>query len=385
MKTQSVNRETLKKQNRGLALKLIAAGECTSRVELSRVMGLTKPAISSIVSELIEKKYIVEKETELVKEPGRNPVHLEIGPSAPRFAGLLIERGYAEAVLVDMCMNIEKYERVTQVWKDGEELIQTSLGLLDRMVESCDNVCAIGISSIGPVDIKTGTIVNPGYFYGIRNVRITEAVRERYGLPVAFDHDNQNAAFVEQLFGNGRGFRDILMIGIGKGVGCGLVAGGSRYHSHSGYSPEIGHLSINYHGRKCWCGNVGCLETYIGTEAIEERFREAAGVSCSYGEICRMEEGSEGAAVMEEMIENLAGAVVSVINILNCEVVLLGMESISWPERYVNLLENLVNERKFSNKEKRTLVRKARFLEKTHVLGAACGAAQLCFSGELME
>ena len=383
MATKGVNRDFLKKSNRGLALKLIATKQCASRIELSKAMGLTKPAISAIVNELMEKGYLVETHKQMTSDPGPNPICLEIGPGAPKFAGLLLQRGYAESTVCDMNMRILRYERVEKRWKNGEELMQTAYRLLDHMMEMEENVRAIGVSSIGQVDVNKGRILTPLYFNGIENVDVTAPIAARYGLPVFFDHDNQSAALVEQLFGNGRGYQDILMIGIGHGVGCGIVMGGQRYHSHTGFPPEIGHVSIDVRGNQCRCGNIGCLETYIMSPVIEEKVRAAMGRPMDYREICQRENSPAINAIMEEMILDLSGAVVSLLNILNCEIVLLGLDSIYWPDRYVQLLEDIIHARKFSNRVRRTLVRKAGFLDKTQILGAACNAVSRCFEGEL--
>lgn len=383
MATKGVNRDYLKKSNRGLALKLIATKQCSSRIELSKAMGLTKTAISVIVSALMEKGYLTETQKQMTSEPGPNPIGLEIAPDAPKFAGVLIQRGYAEAVACDMNMRILSYERVAQNWMSGDEMMGTVFTLLDHMMEAVDNIRAIGVASIGQVDVKNGKILAPLFFNGIQNVEVTAPIAERYGLPVYFDHDNQSAALVEQLFGNGRGFEDILMVGIGHGVGCGIVVNGKRYHSHNGYPPEIGHMSIDARGNHCPCGNVGCLETYIMSPVIEDRVSKALGRRLSYREICQIGDEPAVNAIMEEMVENLACALVSLLNILNCEIVLLCLDSIYWPDRYVRKLEDMINERKFSNRGKRTRVRKAGFMDKAQVLGAACNAVSKCFEGNL--
>lgn len=113
--------------------------------------------------------------------------------------------------------------------------------------------------------MKKGRIINPGHFHEIRNLDVTEPIEKRYGIPVFLDHDIQSAALVEQLYGNGRDYQDVLVLGIEEGVGSGIMVGGHRYQSNSGYPPEMGHVSINHHGRKCVCGNIGCLEAYIGS------------------------------------------------------------------------------------------------------------------------
>lgn len=385
MAVMGVNRDFLKKTNRGLALKLIATRQCTTRIELSREMGLTKNTISVIVGELMEKGYLVETAKQMTSEPGPNPVGLEVGPNAPKYAGVLIQRGFAETVLCDMTMRIQKYERVEKNWADKEDLMQTIFRLLDHLMEDEENISALGVSSIGPIDIKRGKIVRPLYFNGIADVDISAPLCERYGLPVYFDNDNQSAALVEQLFGNGRGFQDILMVGISHGVGCGIVSGGKRYHSYSGYQPEIGHVSIDVHGNQCLCGNIGCLETYIASHVIEKKVRDATGQRMEYREICQAENNPAIDGIMTEMIQDLACALISLLNILNCEIVLLNLDSVYWQERYVRMLEDIINDRKFSYREHRTLVRKARFLDKTQILGAACNAVNHCFEGELFD
>ena len=383
MAAMGVNRDYLKKANRGLALKLIATKQCVSRIELSKAMGLTKTAISTIVGDLMAQGYLVETYRQQTSEPGPNPVILEIGPGAPKFAGVLIQRGYAQAALCDLNMRCIRYEHVDETWHTAEEMMATVYRLLDHMLEGRDDVAAIGVSSIGRVDVCRGMITSPLYFNGIRNVHIVDLVKARYGLPVYFDHDNQSAALVEQLFGNGRGYQDILLIGIGHGVGCGIVTEGHRYHSHFGLAPEVGHMSIDVHGNRCPCGNVGCLESYIMTPVIEKKVRAATGRAMDFREICRASNDPAIDAILTEMVVNLSTALVSLMNILNCEIVLLSLDACYWPDRYVEMLEEIINRRKFANREIRTPVRKVGFMERAQVLGAVCNAVNNCFKGAL--
>ena len=94
MSRAGVNKDYLKKRNRGLVLQHIATERCVSRVELARETGLTKTAISAIVNKLLEKDYLTEAEKEkdsedAAKEQGRSPVRLEIGPNSPKYAGVV--------------------------------------------------------------------------------------------------------------------------------------------------------------------------------------------------------------------------------------------------------------------------------------------------------
>lgn len=380
-----VNRDNQKKINRGLVLKLIATGQCTSRIELSRVTGLTKMAISQIVTELIAKDYVVESEKENTTELGRKPMGLEISSKAPRYAGVMVQRGYCEAVLCDMQLQVLKTEKICKEWMNPGELMEAVYTLVDHMLEGEDNVAAIGAVSIGPVSVKEGTIVHPLYFNDVSNIPIRRLLEERYGLPVYFDHDNQSAALVEQLYGNGRGYQDILLVSVGRGVGCGIVVDGQRVHSYTGYAPEIGHISIDHKGIPCVCGNVGCLERYVNSMVMEKRFKEALGQDLGYVEFYNMTDHPAVDAIMQEQIRMLTQGIVNALNILNSQIVLLGMDCTYWPDKYVELLEKEINKKKFGNRDMLVPVKKTHFLYQTQVLGAACNAISQVFNGELLN
>lgn len=379
-----VNRDNQKKINRGLTLKLIATQQCRSRIELSRVTGLTKMAISQIVGELIAKGYVVEVEKESTAELGRRPVGLEISPRAPRYAGVQVQRGYCEAVLCDMQMKVLKSERIVREWTDSEELMEAVYTLMDHMLEGEEQVAAIGAASIGPVSVKEGRIIHPLYFNGVGDIPIKSLLEKRYEMPVYFDHDNQSAALVEQLYGNGRGYQDILLVSVGRGVGCGILVDGQRMHSYSGYAPEIGHISIDHNGIPCVCGNVGCLERYVNSTVMHRRFTEALGQDLEYHRFYTMTDRPEIDKILRDQIHNLTQGIVNALNILNSQIVLLGMDCAYWPEEYVQLLETEINEKKFGNREVRIPVKKTRFLYQSQVLGAACNAVSQVFSGELL-
>ncbi|MCC8137794.1 MAG: ROK family protein [Clostridiales bacterium] len=379
-----INRDNQKKSNRGLVIKLVATGQCTSRIELAQETGLTKTAISQIVNELILRNYLVETAKEFTRELGRKRVGLLISPEAPHYAGILVERDYCEAVLCDMGLNVIRMERTNRAWENKEELIQGIFDLLDRVLEGETNVSGIGAASIGSVDVKDGVIVRPLYFNGIRNVEIKKLLEERYGLPVAFDHDNQSAVLAEQLFGNGRGYQDILLVSVSQGVGCGILVDGKRVHSYSGYAPEIGHVSIDYRGEKCICGNVGCLERYVNSSTIKRQFREATGLDLAYEEFYKLTDRPEVDAVMMDVVEKLGTGILNALNMMNSQIVLLCQDCCYWPDKYVTLLEQRINEKKFGNYDKTVPVKKAYFMHHTQTMGAVCNIVNMAFHGEIL-
>lgn len=381
----NADREDMKKKNRGNVLKLIATGICNSRIELSREMNLTKTAISKIVAEMMEKGFLVETKKYENAEIGRNPIGLDIADTAPVFIGLLIMRDYCEAVLCDMKLTVVRHERISQNWSDQEELMGTIYTLVDQMLLGDPHVGGIGVASIGPLDSIGGVIENPPYFHDMHDIPVKEKLEERYHLPVFCDNDNQSAALAEQLYGCGKEYQGILLVGIASGVGCGIITGNSKYQSSSGYTPEIGHLSIDYKGEKCVCGNRGCLELYLNSRDVLKRMREATGKFYDYQTFCEMHEELSLGEIFEDLEEKLCAALVSVVNILNPELIIIGHNGVWWPEKYLEKLADDINERKFSNHRTNIKVMKASFLDKTAVLGGACNVIDRYFQGELLE
>lgn len=380
----NADREDLKKKNRGAVLKLIATGRCQSRIELSKNMGLTKTAISKIVAEMIERGFLTETKKQENADLGRNPIGLDIAEGAPLFIGVLVMRDFCEAVLCNMKLEIVKHQKVYQNWGTKEELMETVYGLADQMMYGAEYIGGIGVASIGPLDSIEGVIEAPPFFHGIHDVHIVELLKERYGLPVFCDNDNQSAALAEKLFGSGKEYKDILLIGIANGIGCGIIVGNEKYQSSSGYTPEIGHMSIDYKGDICVCGNRGCLELYLNSITVLKRMREATGKFYDYKTFCELWEQPEIGAIFEDLVEKLSAALVSAVNILNPELIIIGHNGAWWPEKYLRMLEAEVNRRKFSNRQIRIRVERAYYLDKTAVLGAVCNVLERYFQGELL-
>lgn len=379
----NADREDMKKKNRGEVLRLIATKRCRSRIELSKTMGLTKTAISKIVTELMENGFLIETKKQENAELGRNPIGLDIAETAPLQIGVLIMRDYCEAVLCNMKLDILKHQKVYQTWNTKEELMETVYSLVDQMLYDAENVGGIGVASVGPLDIIEGVIEAPPFFHGIHDVPVVSLLKERYDLPVFCDNDNQSAALAEKLFGNGRGYKDILLVGLANGVGCGIIVGDETYQSHSGYTPEIGHLSIDYQGPECVCGNRGCMEVYLNSVAVLKRMREATGKFYDYKTFCQLWEQPEIGEIFEELVQKLAAGLISAVNILNPELIILGHNGAWWPEKYLKMLETEINERKFSNRQTEIRVVPASCAEKTAVLGAVCNLLARYFQGEM--
>lgn len=376
------NSITSKQFNRGLLFQLIATGTCNTRIELSRRTGLAKTTVTNIVAEFMEKGIVKECEEELTEVCGRNPIILKIADQAPKIIGILVFRTNIQAVLCSLDMQVLHTEVIEYEDLTGEKLIRNACTLVDRMLQKEKNILGIGIAAIGPVDLEDGVILNPPRFYGVKHVHIREALKERYDLPVYMDHDNNCAALTEKLFGTGKNLQDFLFVGISNGIGSGLVCGGEVFHSNRGLATELGHVSIDYRGIPCSCGNRGCLELYASSYMIREKLKELTGEDLPYAEYFRMKDRPEVTKVLDEMIQDLSVALVSMVNMLQPEMIVLGYDAMDWPDEYVQMLEDLINERKIDREGYVIPVRKAQYGKQAQLIGAAALVAKRYFDGE---
>lgn len=172
----------------------------------------------------------------------------------------------------------------------GSEPTQPELGatsVLDRLVGLAERTIAqtkhkvpgaeilgVGIGAPGPLDTKSGIVLltpNLGWV----NMPLRQIIHDRLGLPAALDNDANCAVLGEWWVGAARGARHAIGITIGTGVGGGLVLEGRLYHGASDVAGEIGHTTIDTEGRRCKCGNYGCLEAYASGPNIAMRAIEA--------------------------------------------------------------------------------------------------------------
>ena len=197
----------------------------------------------------------------------------------------------------------------------------------------------MGIGSPGPLNTKTGVVLlTPNL--GWTNMPLRDRVSEGLGLPATLDNDANCAIYGEWWRGAARGAKYVIGLTLGTGIGGGIVIDGEIYHGVTDVAGEFGHVTIDANGRRCKCGNYGCIEAYASGPAIAERAVEGieSGVETSLaqyvqGDLSKLtaqivyeasNDGDEWALeVVRETASLLGAAVASFLNIFNPEVVVI--------------------------------------------------------------
>ena len=155
------------------------------------------------------------------------------------------------------------------------DMVESSIkAVIDETNCTRSDIRGIGIGAPGPLDRERGVVLlTPNL--GWTDVPLRDRMMELTGLPASLDNDANCATYGEWWIGAARGARNVIGMTIGTGIGGGLIFDGRLYHGTHDVAGEIGHTTIDQNGRRCGCGNYGCLEAYASGPAIAERAREA--------------------------------------------------------------------------------------------------------------
>jgi len=225
----------------------------------------------------------------------------------------------------------------------AEAGLQAVADAIDSLTSSLPGgIHSIGICAPGPLDPKSGVVLNPPNLPCWRDFPLAEKIRSMYHVPVRVDNDANAAALAETRWGAARGFRYVFYATIGTGIGSGIVFDGRIYHGSTGSAGEGGHVSIDYRGPVCNCGKRGCIEILAAGPAIGARARTRLSSESSRSLILELAKGDVSAVtselvgkayaagdplareVLQETVEILTPWLGNIVDLLDPDVLVMG-------------------------------------------------------------
>ncbi|MHB0987336.1 MAG: ROK family protein [Bellilinea sp.] len=338
-----IPKASVKNLNKHAALDLIRfAPGGISRIELSRQIGLTRAAVTSIVSDLIEARLV--RETNGQHSGGRNPINLEINPDFGQVLGIDIGSTHVTIVLANGLAQVLNEVNAPLDITQGPEICLTQVekvinAWLPNTGTGLSEILAAAVDVPGPVVSDAGKVGAPPIMPGWDNFPIRDWLEERLGCPVSLGNDAEFGALGEWAFGAGRGEKNLAYIKVGTGVGAGLLLEGQIYRGTTGSAGEIGHITLVEDGPICTCGNHGCLEALAGGRSLALRAREGVGK----GRRTRLAEiepansitakdviaaARRGDLFCQQLVTDsgyhLGTAIASLVNLINPDIVVIG-------------------------------------------------------------
>src|SRR6184192_624500 len=147
--------------------------------------------------------------------------------------------------------------------------------VLDEAHVTFDQIAGIGVATPGPLNNRTGVIYSPPNLPGWDNVPLRDLIQQHFNRPIFIENDAHTAGLGEYMFGAGQGSRYMVYLTVSTGIGGGIIIDGKILEGTNGTAGELGHMTIDWKGERCNCGNIGCLESIASGTNIARKANEA--------------------------------------------------------------------------------------------------------------
>ncbi|MDK2878146.1 MAG: glucokinase [Thermoanaerobacteraceae bacterium] len=256
-----------------------------------------------------------------------------------------------------------------------------------------NQVAALGIGMPGPLDTKKGIVKNTPNLPGWIDIPLLQILKSEINLPMVLENDANAAALGENLYGAGKGIDNFVYITISTGIGGGVVLNGRLFKGQDGNAAEIGHMTINFDGPRCGCGNQGCWEAYASGTALARFAREkiAAGEATKIKELAGEENikaehvfaaAKKGDKFALELIEKegfyLGVGLANVVNAYNPKRIAIGGGLTHEWNMFYDRMMQVMRERALGASIEGLEVVKAALSKDVGVIGAAAVAWSIC-------
>jgi glucokinase-like ROK family protein len=268
----------VRQMNLSVIMHHLRENEPISRAALAEMTGLNKTTVSSLVQELIERRFVEEFGLNAAGA-GRPAMLLRLNPKAGYTVAAEIGVDFVSVIRTDFAAEITWRHREATGRDMGQPaILDRLLALLSEAALSGSvpdaPLLGIAVGVPGLVDQETGSVLfapNMGWV----GVPLRSLLQERFAAPIYVDNEANLAALGEYYFGVAQGYENVLFLSIGVGLGGGIVQDGKLYRGSSGFCGEFGHMTMDPDGLPCGCGNRGCWETQVSSAAVLRYMRQA--------------------------------------------------------------------------------------------------------------
>ncbi|WFO89068.1 ROK family protein [Bacillus velezensis] len=259
----------VKKVNQKLLLNEILKNSPISRAKLSEMTGLNKSTVSSQVNTLM-KENLVFAIGQGQSSGGRRPVMLVFNKKAGYSVGIDVGVDYINGILTDLegTIVLDQHHHLEcnspEITKDI--LIDMIHHFIANMPQSPYGLIGIGICVPGLIDKNQKIVFAPNSNW--RDIDLKSFIQKKFNVPVFIENEANAGAYGEKVFGAAKNHDNMIYASIGTGIGIGVIINNDLYRGVGGFSGEMGHMTIDFNGPKCSCGNRGCWELYASEKAL---------------------------------------------------------------------------------------------------------------------
>lgn len=208
-----------------------------------------------------------------------------------------------------------------------DALIAAIRTLIQDNGKTVKDLAGIGIGMPGLINFPKGTVIFMPNVPGWNNIPLAKTIQKKLNFPVFIDNDVNLIALGEWKLGAGRGYKNLVCITLGTGVGGGLILDGGLYRGEDFVAGEIGHIPLNEDGPVCNCGGKACFERYVGNGTLMAKAAKMFGKKdIRLEEVFALADEGNARAVQfwKETATHIGHGLVGVINLLNPRLIIIG-------------------------------------------------------------
>lgn len=267
----------LKKKNVLNVIKTIKNYGPITKPEVAARTKLTSVSIHNFMNELMEKNILIECGN-ADSNGGRKPVIYKLNPSYGFMIGQYLGLTCIRTALFDFSMEMIVTVEIDFADLDVDEIIRLMIGQINKMITDyrlTHNEClGIGITVPGQTDPERGTVKKLTNMPLWNGVSLKSRIEQEVNFPVFVENDNKAIALAIKWMDEVNENSSIVYVAIGSGVGAGILHNGELFSGKHHNAGEIGHITLEYDGPLCNCGNRGCLELMISDKGIIGKVKE---------------------------------------------------------------------------------------------------------------
>ncbi|WP_068449085.1 ROK family protein [Caviibacter abscessus] len=231
-------------------LEMIATSETMSRIELSRILDVSPPAVSKIIKKLQGKKLLLTEDEVLKSEGGRPRMAIKINKKFKKIIGVNLALDYIDTTVTNLDGSIiETRRRSYQNNKLQDKLIKIMVDELTANIEKHGekNIAGIGISVVGIVDYDQG-IVKSSKSFKDKNLKIQDYIQDLFNIPVIIDNNVKAMLKAENTFSKKNKIKNAMLVYLNNGIGSSFLINGSILRGAHYAAGEIGHVTTDLSG-----------------------------------------------------------------------------------------------------------------------------------------
>ena len=265
-----------------------------------------------------------------------NKIGIDLGGT--KIEGILADENYQSITRKRIPTNQD--EGYSSILKSIKDLVQ-------ELIQESNEKVSIGICTPGALSINSGLIKNSNTQCLIGK-NIQNDLKNILHQEVSIENDANCFALAEAKLGAGKNSNFVFGVIMGTGVGGGIIINGKIYHGRTNIAGEWGHHCLHNEGNSCYCGNQGCVETYISGPALEKHWLQLSGLTQSLPEIIQNYNNLNFDNWKKSFLDNFALSLSNVIDILDPDMIILG-GGLSNIDFLYNEGKNAVHDKVFSD------------------------------------